>query len=102
MEIYRSPVYDGTTETYTTRLEKSGRILVPASVRRRLGLSEGSQVVVKLAPSGALEIASRSQALAKVRVEIRQYIPAGRDLAEELIRDRRAEVEHEDPEAPRS
>ena len=61
-------------ETYTTRLEKSGRILVPASVRRRLGLAEGSQVV------------------AKVREETRKYIPAGRDLVEELIRDRRAEV----------
>jgi hypothetical protein len=53
-------------------------------------------------PSGALEITSRSQALSKVREEIRKYIPAGRDLAEELIRDRRAEVEQEDPRAPRS
>ena len=94
--------YHETMETYTTRLEKSGRILVPASVRRRLGLSEGSHVVVKVEPSGALEITSRSQALSKVREEIRRYIPAGRDLAEELIRDRRAEVEREDPRAPRS
>ena len=76
--------------------------MVPASVRRRLGLSEGSQVVVKVEPSGALEITSRSQSLSKVREEIRKYIPAGRDLAEELIRDRRAEVEQEDPRAPRS
>src|ERR1035437_6465284 len=102
MEICRCCAYDGNMETYTTRLEKSGRILVPASVRRRLGLSAGSQVVVKVEPSGALEITSRSQALAKVREEIRKYIPAGRDLVEELIRDRRAEVEREDPEAPRS
>jgi AbrB family looped-hinge helix DNA binding protein len=86
-------------ETYTTRLEKSGRILVPASVRRRLGLAEGSQVVVKVEPSGTLEITSRSQALAKVREETRKYIPAGRDLVEELIRDRRAEVEPEGPGA---
>jgi hypothetical protein len=57
---------------------------------------------VKVEPSGALEIASRSQALSKVREEIRKYIPAGRDLAEELIQDRRAEVEREDPRAPRS
>jgi AbrB family looped-hinge helix DNA binding protein len=76
--------------------------LVPASIRRRLGLSEGSQVVVKVEPSGAIEITSRSQALTKVRAEIRQYIPASHDLAAELIRDRRAEVEAEDSEAPRS
>ena len=88
-------------ETYTARLEKSGRILIPASVRRHLGLSEGSQVLVKVEESGALRVTSRSQALAKVRQEIRKYIPAGQDLAAELIRDRRAEVERDDEETSR-
>jgi AbrB family looped-hinge helix DNA binding protein len=87
-------------ETYTARLEKSGRILIPAAVRRQLGLSEGSQVIVKVEESGALQVSSRSQAVAKVREEIRKYIPAGQDLAEELIRDRRAEVDREDEKAP--
>ena len=89
-------------ETYTTRLERSGRILIPAAVRRQLGLSEGSQVLVKVEDSGALQVISRSQALAKVRREIREYIPAGVDLAEQLIWDRRTEVEREDEEASRS
>ena len=75
--------------------------MIPVAVRRQLGLSEGSQVLVKVEDSGALQVTSRSQALAKVREEIRKYIPAGRDLAEELIRDRRAEVEREDEEASR-
>lgn len=79
--------------TYTTRLEKSGRILIPAAVRRRLGLSEGSQVVVKVEELGTLTITPGTQALAKAREEIRKYIPAGRDLVDELIRDRRAEIE---------
>ena len=89
-------------ETYTARLEKSGRILIPAAVRRHLGLSEGSRVLVKVEESGALHVTSRSQALTKVRQEIRKYIPAGQDLAEELIRDRRAEVAREDGAAARS
>jgi AbrB family looped-hinge helix DNA binding protein len=89
-------------ETYTTRLEKSGRILIPAAVRRHLGLSEGSQVLVKVEESGTLQVTSRSQALARVRQEIRKYIPAGEDLAEELIRDRRAEIDREDEQALRS
>lgn len=88
-------------ETYTTRMEKSGRILIPVAVRRQLRLSEGSRVLVKVDASGALQVTSRSQALAKVRAEIQKYIPAGQDLAEELIRDRRAEVEREDAETPR-
>ena len=87
--------------TYTTRLEKSGRILIPAAVRRQLGLSAGSQVLVKVEESGTLQVTSRAQALAKVREEIRKYIPAGQDLAGELIRDRRAETERENEEDPR-
>ena len=87
---------------YKAHLEKSGRILIPVAVRRRLGLSEGSQVIVKVEESGALQITSRSQALAGVRERIRKYIPAGRDLVEELIQDRRAEAEVEDREAHRS
>jgi len=82
-------------ETYAARLEKSGRILIPAAVRRKLGLSEGSQVLVRVAASGALEVTSRSQVLARVRTEVRKYVPAGVDLVEELIKDRRAEAERE-------
>jgi AbrB family looped-hinge helix DNA binding protein len=88
-------------ETYTTRLEKSGRILIPAPIRRHLGLSEGSQVIVTVEDSGTLQVTSRSQALAKVRDEVRSFIPAGRNLADELIRDRRAEAAREDEKAPR-
>jgi AbrB family looped-hinge helix DNA binding protein len=96
LQICRFRAYNGGMETYTARLEKSGRILIPAAVRRHLGLSEGSQVIVRVGESGTLQVSSRSQALAKARREIRKYIPAGRDLAEELIRDRRAEAERED------
>jgi AbrB family looped-hinge helix DNA binding protein len=54
-------------ESYTARLEKSGRILIPSAIRRQLGLSEGSQVIVKVEKSGAIRVTSRSQALAKAR-----------------------------------
>ena len=89
-------------ETYTARLEKSGRILIPAALRRRLGLSEGSAVIVKVDESGALEITSRAQALGKIQQEIRKYVPAGTDLVAELIRDRRQEAQREDEKASRS
>lgn len=79
-------------ESYSARLEKSGRILIPAAVRRNLGLSEGSMVVMKVEPSGTIEIVSRSQALAKARKDLRKLVPAGRDLVQELIDDRRREA----------
>jgi AbrB family looped-hinge helix DNA binding protein len=65
-------------ETYTTRLDRSGRILLPAAVRRQLGFSEGSTVIVKVEESGAVQVTSRSQVLAQAREEVRKYIrPAG-------------------------
>jgi AbrB family looped-hinge helix DNA binding protein len=90
-------------ETYSARLEKSGRILIPAAVRRTLGLAEGSMVVVKVESSGEIGIISRSQALAKAREDLRKHIPPGRDLVEELIQDRRREAaEMDNVEAARS
>ena len=90
-------------ETYSARLEKSGRILIPAAVRRTLGLAEGSMVVVKVEPSGAIGIVSRSQALAQARKELRKHIPVDRDLVEELIQDRQREAaEMDQAEAARS
>ena len=68
---------------------------------RPLGLSEGSAVIVKVGEPDALRVTSRSQVLAKVRREIGKYIPAGRDLIGELIRDRRAEAQQEDERAQR-
>jgi AbrB family looped-hinge helix DNA binding protein len=100
--ICRDSRYNEGMETYTARLERSGRILIPAAVRRKLGLSEGSQVIVKVEDSGTLAVTSRSQSLAHVRAEIRKYIPAGVDLVGDLIRERQAEVAREDAEASRS
>jgi AbrB family looped-hinge helix DNA binding protein len=89
-------------ETYAARLEKSGRILIPAAVRRTLGLAEGSMVVVKVESSGEIGIISRSQALAKARKDLRKFVPPGRDLVEELIQDRRKEAETDDVAAAHS
>jgi hypothetical protein len=48
---------------------------------------------VRDAPCGSLAVGSRTQALAKVREEVRQFIPLGCDLVAELIGERRREVE---------
>jgi len=79
-------------ETISVKVEKSGRILIPIALRRELGLSEGSQVLVQVEASGTLQITSRSKVLAKVRKQIRKYIPPGQDLVDDLIRDRQADA----------
>lgn len=82
-------------QTFTAQLEKSGRILIPATVRRKLGLRDGSQVIVKVNEKGGLDVESRSQALARVQTKLRKYIPEGAMVSDQLIADRRAEAARE-------
>ena len=82
-------------QTFTAQMEKSGRILIPALVRRKLRLNEGAQVIVKVVEAGALQVESRLQAVVRVQSKLRKYIPEGRLLSEELIADRRIEAARE-------
>lgn len=82
-------------QTFTAQLEKSGRILIPAPVRRKLGLRDGSFVIVKVNEKGGLDVESRAQALARVQRKLRRYIPEGALVSDELIADRRAEAARE-------
>ncbi len=67
-----------------------GRLVVPADVRQRAGLTEGTPLVLLETPNGLL-LLTRQQLLARVRDE-----GAGADLVGELLADRRQAAEAED------
>ena len=67
-----------------------GRIVVPAEVRERAGLSEGTPLVLLETPDG-LVLLTREQLRARVRADL-----AGVDLVEELLADRRRAANQED------
>jgi AbrB family looped-hinge helix DNA binding protein len=67
-----------------------GRLVVPAEVRERAGLSEGTPLVLIEAPDG-LVLLTREQLKARVRAEL-----AGLDLVKELLAERRAQADAED------
>jgi AbrB family looped-hinge helix DNA binding protein len=67
-----------------------GRIVVPAEVRERAGLSEGTRLVLIETPNGLI-LLSREQLKARVRAEL-----AGLDLVNELLAERRAQADAED------
>lgn len=83
--------------TISVKVEKSGRILIPAVVRRQLHLKEGSELILRVDETG-IRMGTREQALARIHKELRRYIPEGRVLSEELIQERRAEAERENRE----
>jgi AbrB family looped-hinge helix DNA binding protein len=81
-------------ETISVKVEKSGRILIPAAVRRQFGLKEGTEVILRVDEDG-IQVRTREQVLARIRKRLRRYIPEGSCLSEELIQERRAEAERE-------
>jgi len=64
--------------------------VVPAEVRERAGLSEGTRLVLIETPNG-LVLLTREQLKARVRAEL-----AGLDLVKELLDERRAQADAED------
>jgi AbrB family looped-hinge helix DNA binding protein len=76
--------------TYTVVVGNKGRLVVPADVRERAGIVEGTPLVLLETPDG-LVLMTRGQLRNRVREEL-----SGVDLVGELIRDRRVAAEQED------
>jgi AbrB family looped-hinge helix DNA binding protein len=76
--------------TYHVVVGDRGRLVVPAELRERAGLSEGTPLVLIEAPDG-LVLLTREQLKARVRAEL-----AGLDLVKELLAERRAQADVED------
>lgn len=76
--------------TYTVVVGDRGRLVVPAEVRERAGLVEGTTLVLLETPSGIVMM-TRGQLRDRVRDEL-----AGLDLVGELLGERRATAATED------
>lgn len=77
-----------------TKIDKNGRVFIPAEYRQKLGLEAGDEVVVQLCDD-ELQIVSHAEALRRVRELIARHVPEDRSLADELIAERRAEAARE-------
>ena len=71
-----------------------GRIVIPVEFRRALGLGIGDRVVLRL-EDGEVRLFTIDHAIQRAQQMVRRYIPEGRSLAEELMRERRAGAERE-------
>ncbi len=77
-----------------TRIGQGGRIVIPAQYRRAMGVAPGDEVVLALEADG-VRIATRQQAVRRAQALVRRYIPQGRSLSTELLRERRVEAARE-------
>jgi AbrB family looped-hinge helix DNA binding protein len=72
--------------TYQVVMGDRGRLVIPAEVRERTGLAEGTALVLLETPTG-LVLLTRPQLQELVRADL-----AGLDLVGELLAERRAEA----------
>ena len=68
--------------------------MIPASYRKALGIEPGDELIVIL-DQGELRIITPAQAVLRARELVRQFVPDGTSLVEELLDDRRKESARE-------
>lgn len=79
---------------YKGRIVSGGRLQIPADVRKMLGLADGDEVLIEVV-DGELRVRSFRATLARVRAMVREHMPDGVGLTEELMADRRAAAARE-------
>jgi AbrB family looped-hinge helix DNA binding protein len=77
-----------------TSITENGRIVIPASFRKALGIEAGEELVMRL-EDDELRITTPRLRLARIQKMVRAYIPADRSLVDELIAERREEAKRE-------
>lgn len=80
------------TKPVTVEVGDRGRLVIPASVRRELGLHRGSKLNIRI-DQGALVLMT-PEAAERELWDMFAHVPAS--LADELIVERRAEADRED------
>lgn len=74
-----------------TKIGQGGRVVIPASYRKELGIKPGDHVMIFL-EAGEVRILTAKQAIKRAQALVRRYIPEGKLLSEELIQERRKEA----------
>lgn len=81
-------------EAQRVKIVDGGKLVIPASMRRELGISTGDTVLVDV-HDGELRVRTVSQAIERARAILRKYVPEDVELSDELIAERRREAERE-------
>jgi AbrB family looped-hinge helix DNA binding protein len=76
------------------RVNENGRVVIPASYRKALGIKAGDEVILRM-EDNELRITTMKRRLERARRRIRRYVKPGVSLADELIAERREAAKRE-------
>ena len=77
-----------------TRINENGRVVIPASYRKALGIKAGDEVILRM-EDDELRITTMRRRIERAQRRIRKYVKPGVSLADELIAERREAAKRE-------
>ena len=77
-----------------TRINENGRVVIPASFRKALGINAGDEVVLRI-QDDELRITTLKRRLERAQRIVRKHVKPGTSLADELIAERRQAARNE-------
>ncbi len=79
----------------TTRVSDTGKLSLPAKLRRMVGLEHGGPVMIRV-EDGEIRIRSVRDVLAALQADARRVFAGSGESVEGFLRERRAEAARED------
>lgn len=79
------------------RVGPKGRVVVPAAIRRQLGIEEGTELMARV-DGDAVVLERRGAALRRLQELVTSIVPRDVSLVDELIAERREEARREEAE----
>jgi len=77
-----------------TRVNENGRVVIPSSFRKALGIEVGDEVVLRI-EDDELRITTQQRRIQKAQRRARQYVKRRASLVDELLAERRESAKHE-------
>jgi len=76
------------------RINENGRVVIPASFRKALGINPGDEVILRL-EDDEIRLSTLRSGLERARRHVRKYVKPGVSLVDELIAERREAAKRE-------
>jgi AbrB family looped-hinge helix DNA binding protein len=84
----------GVTMESKVKIDRGGRLVIPANFRKALGIESGDEVVLQL-KDDSIRVITIQEAVQQAQERVRKYIPSSVSLSDELIAERREEAKNE-------
>lgn len=81
-------------EQVRMKVSENGRVVIPATMRKALGINIGDEVILSV-EDDELRITTQQARIERARRRARCYVKPGTSVVDEFLKERREEAKHE-------